>query len=155
MFTISSFKGQYDFLSNFYTVMPGVLWPDESSESEKALYWRSLEHAYQASKFGSHETRIVIQQARTAADAKKLGKTGELRNDWEIVKLSVMMRLLRMKFADPFLAKRLLETQDIELIEGNHWHDTYWGVCNGVGRNELGKALMLVRAELYLAAEGA
>ncbi len=32
--------------------------------------------------------------------------------------------------------------------ETNTWHDTYWGVCNGVGKNMLGIQLMRVRAEL-------
>jgi hypothetical protein len=31
------------------------------------------------------------------------------------------------------------------LIEGNTWGDTFWGVCNGVGENNLGKTLMNVR----------
>ena len=36
------------------------------------------------------------------------------------------------------------------LEEGNTWHDTYWGVCNGKGKNKLGKILMQVREELKL-----
>ena len=44
-------------------------------------------------------------------------------------------------------------TGDAELIEGNTWHDNYWGVCscskcNGRGKNRLGKLLMKVREEL-------
>lgn len=39
-----------------------------------------------------------------------------------------------------------------QLIEGNHWGDTYWGVCYGQGLNHLGKTLARVRAELpYIA----
>jgi predicted NAD-dependent protein-ADP-ribosyltransferase YbiA (DUF1768 family) len=37
----------------------------------------------------------------------------------------------------------------VELIEGNWWGDTYWGVCNGVGENHLGKLLMKIRDYLY------
>ena len=33
-------------------------------------------------------------------------------------------------------------------VEGNNWNDTFWGVCRGKGRNELGKVLMKVRSEL-------
>lgn len=36
--------------------------------------------------------------------------------------------------------------------KGNHWHDTYWGVCDGAGENRLGKLLMQVRRELRVAA---
>ena len=34
-----------------------------------------------------------------------------------------------------------------ELIEGNNWKDTYWGVCHGKGQNNLGKLLMRIREE--------
>lgn len=36
-------------------------------------------------------------------------------------------------------------TGDAELIEGNNWGDTFWGVCNGRGENMLGKLLMEIR----------
>ena len=36
----------------------------------------------------------------------------------------------------------------MELIEGNVWNDTFWGVCNGKGHNHLGKILMKVRDEI-------
>ena len=29
-----------------------------------------------------------------------------------------------------------------------HWHDTYWGVCDGVGKNRLGQLLMNLRTDL-------
>ncbi len=35
-----------------------------------------------------------------------------------------------------------------ELIEGNHWNDTFWGICNGNGENNLGKILMKIRHEI-------
>jgi predicted NAD-dependent protein-ADP-ribosyltransferase YbiA (DUF1768 family) len=62
-----------------------------------------------------------------------------------------MERLVRLKFADPDLAARLLATGDRELIEGNTWWDTTWGCVRTKdggwkGRNELGKTLMRVRA---------
>jgi len=66
-----------------------------------------------------------------------------------------MARLVRLKFEDPGLRKLLLDTMDEEIVEVNHWHDTFWGVCrgchhgcDGVGRNELGRILMEVREEL-------
>lgn len=45
------------------------------------------------------------------------------------------------------LSEMLEATGDAELIEGNHWGDTFWGVCNGVGQNNLGKLLMAIRSE--------
>ena len=83
------------------------------------------------------------------AAAKKLGRTVKLRPDWNEVKLSVMLEVLRHKFnQNPDLADKLLATGDTLLQEGNTWHDYYWGVCNGKGENNLGKLLMLVRQEL-------
>ena len=46
------------------------------------------------------------------------------------------------------LKKKLLDTGDQELIEGNYWNDTFWGVCEGKGQNHLGKILMQIREEL-------
>ena len=60
-----------------------------------------------------------------------------------------MEELVRRKFQSSIsLRLQLWSTGDKELIEGNTWNDTYWGVCNGVGRNQLGKTLMKIREEL-------
>ena len=40
-----------------------------------------------------------------------------------------MEKVVRAKFTqNPHLARFLVETGDAELIEGNSWHDTFWGV---------------------------
>ena len=60
-----------------------------------------------------------------------------------------MFDLVLEKFKqNPELKQKLLETGNQELIEGNTWNDTFWGVCNGQGQNWLGKILMLARSEL-------
>lgn len=60
-----------------------------------------------------------------------------------------MVDIVRAKFTqNKELAKRLKATGDKTLIEGNYWHDTYWGVCEGVGENYLGKILMNLRSEI-------
>ena len=48
------------------------------------------------------------------------------------------------------LKEKLLATENEDLIEKNTWHDYYWGICNGRGKNMLGKILMRVREELKL-----
>lgn len=48
----------------------------------------------------------------------------------------------------PELEAMLLATGDKVLVEGNTWGDTEWGVCDGVGKNLLGKILMRIRGEL-------
>jgi ribA/ribD-fused uncharacterized protein len=76
-----------------------------------------------------------------------------MRSDWEQVRASVMLDLLRFKFAQPRLAALLRSTGAARLVEGNPWHDTAWGVCTcsthqGVGANKLGELLMQVRSEI-------
>lgn len=82
-------------------------------------------------------------------DAKKLGRKVMLRDDWEEVKDDLMYKIVLAKFLqNPSLAEALEQTGNAKLIEDNHWGDTYWGVCDGVGENKLGEILMRVRDEL-------
>lgn len=67
------------------------------------------------------------------------------RPDWNKVKKRIMANILDIKFSDPVLRQLLDDTGDAEIIEGNSWGDTYWGVCRGVGQNNLGKILMNIR----------
>ena len=135
---INSFEGKYAFLSNFY----------EHPITEGGITFPSNEHYFQAMKVLDPIDRVIISKAGTPGRAKRLGRSVQLRSDWEEIKLSVMENALRLKFADPELAAMLKATGDEELVEGNWWNDTYWGVCNGVGQNHLGKLLMKIRAEL-------
>ena len=57
---------------------------------------------------------------------------------------------LRIKFSNPQLKQRLIDTFPRYLIEGN-WHgDQIWGVCKRTrkGQNLLGQCLMRIRDEL-------
>lgn len=134
---IESFSGEFRFLSNF--------WP-ASVELDGDLY-PSTEHAYQAAKTLDKGLRSKIRQADSPGKAKRLGGKLKLREDWETVKLGVMENILRQKFSEPLLKMKLQNTAPKELIEGNHWNDTFWGICNGEGSNHLGKLLMKIRDE--------
>lgn len=114
----------------------------------KDRWWNSLEHAYQAAKTLVKGEQDIIWASKSAKEAKRIGKALTMRNDWESIKENVMLDLLRIKFQYGTLKEQLLSTGDAELIEGNWWGDTYWGVCKGVGENKLGKLLMKVRSEL-------
>lgn len=135
---IGEFQGQYRFLSNF--------WP--CKVVYMAIEFGSVEAAYQASKCAI--TSDIVRFAKLSpGDSKRLGRIITLRDDWERVKLSMMMDFVQQKFTrDEFLRSMLLSTDDAELIEGNYWNDTYWGVCRGKGENHLGKILMMVRESL-------
>ena len=56
---------------------------------------------------------------------------------------------------NPDLKEKLLSTGDAELVEGNTWNDTFWGVNSrtGKGDNNLGKILMNVRQTMHLIEE--
>ena len=136
---IDRFAGKHEFLSNFHPSpieVDGILYP-------------TVEHAFQAAKTDDPEEKRTIAAAATPSKAKQKGRKVTLRPDWEKVKVGIMEGLVRMKFeAHTKLRRQLLATGHTELVEGNTWNDRYWGVCQGEGRNELGKILMKVRAEL-------
>lgn len=135
---VNLFRGQYSFLSNFH-MFPVLL---------NGVLYKSAEHAYQALKCIEYADQETIRKAGTPSIAKRLGYQAKQWTNWESTKVSVMLSILRAKFRHPKLRKKLLATDLAFLIEGNTWGDTYWGVCNGVGKNKLGRALMQVRAEL-------
>lgn len=135
---IDTFDGKYQFLSNFYD--SPILYFD-------GLTYPTVEHCFQAQKTLDLSARYDIVLLDTPGKAKRAGRQVALRSDWEDIKLSIMERCLRLKFSDPELAQMLLDTGDEELVEGNWWHDTYWGVCQGEGENNLGKLLMKIRDE--------
>lgn len=141
---INKFEGKYAFLSNFYT----------SAIQEDGITYPTIEHYFQAQKTLNPFERKKIAAAATPGQAKRAGRNVTLRKDWEEIKNSVMLQGLRLKFAVPELAEKLLATGDAELIEGTTWHDNIWGNCscprceNIPGENRLGKLLMQVREEI-------
>ena len=136
--SIDVFSGLYRFLSNF-----------EGPEiTYEGLAYKTLEAAFQAAKTTDPAEKLCIQGLPTPGQAKRAGRKVTLRLEWETIKLSVMETLLRQKFAQDPWRGWLSATGDEELIEGNTWGDTFWGVCEGVGKNHLGQLLMKIRAEL-------
>jgi ribA/ribD-fused uncharacterized protein len=136
---IDSFRGEYAWLSNFH-VCP---------VTHRGFAYRSAEHAYQAAKAQTGQDRAYVADAPTAAKAKARGREIGTPENWNNIKLATMREIVYAKFCqNAALAIRLASTGDIALVEGNRWNDTYWGVCNGVGENHLGKILMELRADI-------
>jgi len=137
--TVTMFEGPYEFLSNFHRcaiTFDGVEYP-------------SLEHAFQAAKTENKAEREDVRQAPGPGAAKRRGQKVTLRADWETIKIGVMKDLVRQKFTrHAGLKAELLKTENAELVEGNVWKDTFWGVCGGVGLNHLGRLLMEIREEI-------
>lgn len=141
---IDDFRGDNEFLSNFHGGR------------------KSLEHLYQALKTDSATWKARILAASTPHEAKRLGRQAPIRDTWEDEKLIVMRSLIMQKFRYRSSLSRLLAgTGSAILIEGNWWHDTFWGVCDGTrcrrphdepyGENHLGLLLMDQRAALLKA----
>jgi ribA/ribD-fused uncharacterized protein len=135
------FRGRYFFLSNFF---PHRMMVNLECGTVVAP---TLEHAYQASKTTDIPSQRLICICSRPSEAKRLGRKAPISADWELRKLRVMEELLRIKFSDETMRYLLQDTGDEELVEGNNWGDTFWGVCNGVGENHLGKLLMKIRQE--------
>ena len=126
------------FLSNFYN----------SPLEYKGIKYPTIEHAFQAQKTTNKTEQLQIANQETPGQAKRLGRKVKMISNWEEIKEQVMYDLVKIKFSNPSLKQKLLNTGEEELIEGNTWNDVFWGVCNGVGKNRLGNILMKVRSEL-------
>lgn len=133
---INEFKKDYFFLSNFYSA-PVVF---------EGVRYENNEAAFQAAKCPERRMEFC---GLNPSEAKQLGRRVNLRSDWENVKYDIMYRICKAKFTQNHdLGVKLIETKNAELVEGNDWNDTIWGVCNGVGENHLGKILMRIRREM-------
>lgn len=142
---IKGFFGEYSWLSNFHPCKIVVTIADGMEFSLP-----SVENAYQAMKFDQNEWHKF--ENITAYEAKKLarklpGFTGD--SIWLQMREFYMHSFNLQKYLQhPELKSKLLATGDKYLEETNYWRDQYWGVCNGVGANTLGKILMDIRKGL-------
>jgi len=145
---IEKFDGDYAFLSNFYPANIEFL----------GDVYATSEHLYQAMKTLDSAKRRFIRGQQTPGKAKRVGQKIVSRSDWNEVKEEVMLQVMRMKFFQNYdAAVKLLETGSKILVEGNNWHDNFWGICDcNYGscvswehpQNKLGKILMQVRDEI-------
>lgn len=136
--SVDSFTGPYQFLSNFF------IEPDGSF----------VEYEYQRAKCSEWHDRNRFDEAMekrilTPAKAKQWGRRVKIREDWEDVRVSIMLFYVTKKYTDHEDLRILLRlTDDMQLIEGNTWGDTFWGKCGGKGLNILGDIHMQIRSQL-------
>jgi len=139
---IKEFQGGYRWLSNFAAV----------SIATGGYVFPSVENAYMAAKNNDVDWKEYCAAETNPAHVKSESRKVKLIDNWNVLKLDVMLELLRIKFSDPSMKAKLLATGNRELQEGNKWGDTFWGVDLRVsphkGHNNLGKLLMKVRSEL-------
>jgi ribA/ribD-fused uncharacterized protein len=156
---IDRFTGEYFFLSNMYPLQYRILAAGSTAVN-------SAEAAYQAAKFLDFAKRrdvaLVTAESRGRGErldgiasknfARELIAAGEpLQPNWQNVKLGVMQEVVRRKFIANFdIRKKLAATDGEQLIEGNTWNDTFWGVDleSGIGENHLGIILTNIRQEI-------
>ena len=139
---IDRFAGAYGFLSNFH-------------QSSRALViggkaFMTAEHAYQWFKPTDPKVQQAVLAAPSPGEAKRIANGYARRADWGLIKIPIMHMVIAAKFSYPELRARLLDTIGCELIEGNNWHDNFWGICGckicpGLGGNYLGRILMHYR----------
>lgn len=137
--SIESFRGEYAFLSNFFPCQVNYMGKTYSCS----------EAAFQAQKCPERADEFTILNA---SEAKRLGRRVIItESDWAEHRIAIMGEIVWNKFMNnPVLAQKLLDTEDAILIEGNDWGDTFWGVCDGKGENNLGKILMKTRRQLRM-----
>lgn len=146
---ISRFSGPTRFLSNFYAVPHRIRIDDHEVPT--------VEHGYQMAKTSKdHWKTLMSFTARACGEMKRAAKSMKQHPRWTPeVAMNTMRSLLRQKFRrGTVLARKLVSTGNTLIIEGNYWHDNYWGDCScdrcakTEGMNHMGRLLMEIRNEL-------
>ncbi|KAL1522112.1 hypothetical protein AB1Y20_021754 [Prymnesium parvum] len=142
--SITSLSGRWEALANWFG----------AKVMRDGVMYASAEHAFQAAKAAEPEKAEEIRKAKSPSEAHALGNQLALPRDWERRRVAVMEAVLRDKFRrDQALRERLLKTENKNLIAGNSWGETFWGVSQGSGNNQLGKLLMMLREEIRTGAD--
>src|SRR4051794_31400627 len=94
-----------------------------------------VEVEFQALKHIGHPWRQKIIRSVGPGKAKKFGRHWQLtpqeKKDWDNVSRDVMLRLQREKYQRSRIARAwLLGTGKKLIVEGNVWHDNFWGNCH-------------------------
>lgn len=140
--TINSFKGEYAFLCNRFPCQ--FVWQD--------LVYHSAEAAFQSSKCEDVSERKLFINCSTDK-AIKIGNDRTPFLGWEEDRQNIMESILVAKFKqNPGLMRKLIDTGDRVLINGNNKRETFWGVdlYSWLGENHLGKILMDIRRNYKL-----
>lgn len=125
---ITEFRHENRYLSNFWICPVMVAHP--SCSPDCLFTWASSEHAYQAMKTREPDEINALYMASGPLKAKRLGREVTMREDWALVRKQFMLSILLAKFTqNQELGKLLTDTAPRLLVEGNTWHDNYWGQC--------------------------
>lgn len=133
------FRGNYAFLSNMYST------PVEVYIKKEKYVFRNSEAAFQAHK---NPSSAHMFETLNGVEAKRAGKKIQLAytvDQWNIMRVYSMAKVIWCKFQNPSLYEKLKQVEE-PIVEDNTWNDTYWGVCTNKkydhkGKNILGRLL--------------
>lgn len=150
---LDGFQGDYEVFSNFHRLStPIIIDLPFNSDNSKPYKFYDVECAFQASKtydIDAIKQMVIFSKNNQQGKAKRFGRKVQLRTDWESIKIDVMRELLRTKLSvSNLFMLTLIKSYPKIIAETNYWGDTFWGVCNFVGKNNLGILLMELRSEL-------
>jgi len=130
-------KDEYGWMSNF----------ECSAQFVDGHWYKSNEHYYQSMKAKDSRAARWIADAPTPYMAMITGRNlrpEDFVDNWDDIKVNIMLKGLRAKFKDSELQEKLLSTGDAILHEASP-EDMFWGMN---GEDMLGKLLMQVREEI-------
>lgn len=134
---VERFKGDYAFMDNRFGCP--FVW--------EGIRYNTAEAAFLSSKCQDESERKVY--ANCSIDKAIVRAKEQIPYPgWEDARLDIMESILTAKFGqNPVLMKKLLETGDHILVNGNSKQETFWGVdlYSWIGENHLGKIIMRIR----------
>lgn len=154
---IREFKGPHAWASNFAPCRFTHL--DIEYESTEAFFqaWKFSAVDMLKIKVGNKFIEVNAREYVSKlppGKAKRMGKKAKLCWNWDVIRVDVMELALDYKYNQPYYKSLLLKTDDALMIEGNCWHDNFWGDCSCPkcehikGANMLGKLTMRKRDAL-------
>ena len=146
---ITSFRGEYAFLSN-YDQHEKFIWRNQVFTSgEQAFSYAKTFYPTDGNQMKAQLHGEQILEAATPGEAKRLGRSAPLDlKVWDGGhKVWIMREIVHAKFKGVTgYGGKLVNTGATMLIEGNDWGDTFWGRVKVDGKwkglNTLGVILM-------------
>lgn len=141
---VVSFAGAKNPLSNFYPCTINVFGISHSSAEHAFQYVKAL-------RCGSIDKAQLIQESKTALDAKKLGKSIQPNDDFLEKQIGVMEEISKAKYDQVESFRSILEKHDVDTIFAESTYDDFWGTgldrvgtdhtnhLKWPGKNQMGK----------------
>lgn len=157
MSNIDKFRGEFSYLSNMYSCdieVDGVIYPSVENAfcALKCKHLKDREHFVSLSSPDAKKLgKIIGKGKKVTIEGVTYGPIEKVEGYNDTVALENMRKLLDIKFSNPFERIKLDKTGKRKIIEGNTWHDNFYGSCScdrctdEIKHNHLGKMLMEIR----------